>query len=183
MKKFLKSFAPALLAGTIILCLGVEAGIRTRGYFAVGSVLCVRRGVCLHLEREQGARGRLTQKERLIELISIASEFTVVASGMTIEEQRRMISQQIAAVLLKNGVIVPPCKVGDTVYVISPLKIVVEGRVTSIYCSRGIEKINLFYPKGKASCPVSVPFREIGTDVFFTRKEARAELKRRNNGH
>jgi hypothetical protein len=51
-------------------------------------------------------------KERLIELIRQARKTT---KGASCDLHREML---IADYLLANGVIVPPCKVGDTVYVI-----------------------------------------------------------------
>lgn len=49
----------------------------------------------------------MTQKERLTELLE--------KHGM-----RHITAESCAMMLLDNGVIVPPCKVGDTVYILWP---------------------------------------------------------------
>ena len=64
----------------------------------------------------------MTERERLIELIKQAKKHTKNANS---DIERNMI---FAEYLLANGVIVPPCKVGDTVYYISenPLNLSVQ---------------------------------------------------------
>ena len=54
----------------------------------------------------------MTDRERLIELIRKAKKNT---KGASCDLEREML---FADFLLENGVIVPPCKVGDTVYII-----------------------------------------------------------------
>ena len=51
----------------------------------------------------------MTQKEKLIELLS----------GKSIDTPADV--EYVADYLIANGVIVPPCKVGDTVYVLDVL--------------------------------------------------------------
>ena len=83
--------------------------------------------------------------------------------------------------LLENGVIVPPCKVGDTVYVcdradvLHPIHektvkefIVGDGDMVLAQCSWGIRYPYLF------SC--------FGKTVFLTREEAEAALKKEGDG-
>ena len=54
----------------------------------------------------------MTERERLIQLIDKALD----KHTSTIENYVHPIQEWIADYLLENGVIVPPCKVGDTVY-------------------------------------------------------------------
>ena len=92
-------------------------------------------------------------------------------------------NQDIADQLIENGVIVPPCKVGDTVYMlfvgeITPFLIYQSRReenvdfITSCYDSRGYDT------RGK---PVLTTFCDyhIGKTVFLTKEEAERALKER----
>ena len=117
-------------------------------------------------------------RDRLIELIEKAvenSEFMYPADVDTV---------CIADHLLANGVIVPPCKVGQTVCVLSgdgEEDWIDEYNVKYFYCSsKGINRIyiecgtmgNNFRPK------------DIGKTVFLTKEEAEEKLnqvKQRSN--
>ena len=115
----------------------------------------------------------MTDRDRLIELLG-----------------DYLYSEQISDHLLANGVIVPPCKVGDIVYVLttdSPTGIE-ETKVSKI-------KIRV-KENGKISYRVSAPcvyddwgdahwtfcIFEFGEIVFLTKEEAEAKLKELNNG-
>lgn len=50
----------------------------------------------------------MTERERLIELVK----------GVDIMRKMRQSISECADYLLKNGVIIPPCEIGDTIYVI-----------------------------------------------------------------
>ena len=90
---------------------------------------------------------------------------------------------ELADYLLANGVIVPPCKVGDTVY-----KVVRDKRVKKPY---ECEVVGFWYSKdencnnahlvryvnGVFDSSFSVPLMEFGKTVFLTRGEAEAKLK------
>ena len=96
----------------------------------------------------------------------------------------------IADHLLANGVVVPPCKVGDTVYFIQ-CKQIFEGRVilirpfihkdhTNFHGNVLYECINPFYDDGRTmEHQISVVFKEYGenTIAYLTREEAEAKLK------
>ena len=132
----------------------------------------------------------MTDRDRLIELMSHKQQY-----GIATEEPPEAIytieNHQLADHLLANGVIVPPCKVGDMVYVItsdSPTGIE-ETKVSQI-------KIKV-KESGKISYRISAPCVfdtwgeahwtfcafEFGKAVFLTKEEAEAELrKRRNDG-
>ena len=119
-------------------------------------------------------------KERLVELILQTETYSPEQ-----EEYARKWAEYKAIYLLRNGVIVPPCKVGDVVYVITS------------DCSTGIEKTRVSQIKvevkenGKISYRISAPcvyddwgkahwtFCEFdfGKTVFLSREEAEAKLK------
>lgn len=72
--------------------------------------------------------------------------------------------------LIANGVIVPPCKVGDTVYRVYTKSWIGEDKICEISISRG----GVFYVDDKGretSC------EKIGKTVFLTREEAELALK------
>lgn len=78
----------------------------------------------------------------------------------------------IADYLLKNGVFVLPCKVGDTVYWYNKLDEIVEAKIIKNgFCAR-IEN-GFEYDAG---------YNEIGKTVFLTREEAEAALAERIRG-
>lgn len=90
---------------------------------------------------------------------------------------------RIADYLLANGVIVPPCKVGQTVY-----KVVNDKRVKKPYKCKVIgfwysedehcNNVHLVrYINGVFDCSFSVPFTDFGKSVFLTREEAEQALK------
>jgi hypothetical protein len=92
----------------------------------------------------------MTQKERLVELIK--DEIDCDKAGI--------IPEWLADYLLANGVIVPPCKVGDTVYQIDGVRVYESTIKNVIYDTNG------------------VAFDEdaIGKTVFLTREEAEKAL-------
>ena len=70
----------------------------------------------------------------------------------------------------KEQIIVPPCKVGDTVYWIGQFNQVVEGKATMIGTSIGAKIPYLDYEFDFTSA-------DIGKTVFLTREEAEQALK------
>lgn len=107
-------------------------------------------------------------KERLTKLIKEAQERYIYA-----EEQ--------AQYLIDNGVIVPPCKVGDTVYIIDDgdegaEPYVLDVLVTAIGYDIGGFWITMSLPLGmKMSAHIGE--RSFGKTVFLTREEAERALK------
>lgn len=86
---------------------------------------------------------------------------------------------QLADYLLKNGVIVPPCKVGDSCYPLwhSRNKPIVERKISRItYSARNII-IGYYENDGQYRPPLRT--RVLGEDVFLTREEAERALERR----
>lgn len=97
----------------------------------------------------------MTDRDRLIELLDI-----IIQPG-----QKTL--GDIADYLLANGVIVPPVKVGDTVYRVCKRKYDVDGYGMQWFEDWGIVA-NAFHLR---------MLNEIGKTVFLTKEEAEAKLK------
>ena len=105
----------------------------------------------------------MTQKEILIELIKSSSQY-VNENGSLVE--------RIADHLLANGVIVPPCKVGQTVYYLHEyVNRVYEGEVTSFIYVSDTNRFGIHYDGG---------YGIFGRYVFLTREEAEKALAERS---
>ena len=117
----------------------------------------------------------MADKEKLFELL-----------GKTFAEQykkRRIITaEHTASYLLENGVIVPPCKVGDMVYMVlredTPRLeyFISEEKVTEV-CSKGFHISDFFPPFDDIGSYIS--YEKLGKNIFFTREEAEDTLKER----
>lgn len=79
----------------------------------------------------------------------------------------------LADMLLENGVIVPPCKVGDKVYTLFCNKCD-EGVVVSCEYSRAS---GFSYMSSNGIFPALFKEEDIGKTVFLTREEAEKALK------
>ena len=124
-------------------------------------------------------------RERLIELIE-KGQFNYYASNGSNGIGH---NEYIADYLLANGVIVPPCKVGDTVYIAQkphtsfPLKKVVEGTIISIHLHEFGLLSRAFFDTKEVHCCRDYNFeRELGKTVFLTKEEAEAELRKEDDG-
>lgn len=110
-------------------------------------------------------------RDRLIELLQEAYDGCVNRS-----------SASIADYLIANGVIVPPCKVGDTVYVID------YTRLGNMIFDCTIDEISLYsygtyyYLNWGLHIPRFKACREnsFGKTVFLTKEEAEKALSERN---
>lgn len=82
-------------------------------------------------------------------------------------------AEYLADYLIENGVIVPPCNVGDIVYMVSPGGKIHEKLVIGMSVWEGKP------PRLGFLCPNALTFREdhIGETVFLTREEAERALK------
>lgn len=97
--------------------------------------------------------------------------------------------EQLADCLLAGGVLVPPCKVGDTVYKVvndKRVKRPYECEVVGFWFSKdeNCNKAHLVrWANGVFDCSFSVPFTEFGKTVFLSEAEAekaREEMVSRN---
>lgn len=123
---------------------------------------------------------REAERKRLIELLLDHTD-----NAFNTSEEKRLIETttvgEVADHLLENGVIVPPCKVGDTVYRIYTNSWVGEDKVIGFWA---IESGLRYYDdKGReTSCD------KFGKLVFHSKAEAEYALKNRRsvslvNGH
>ena len=90
-------------------------------------------------------------------------------------------SEEIADRLLSNGVIVPPVKVGDTVYSIVASKVfsfVVVSSEMRIFAG-GIDDS---YNANGELCPIRFCAENIGKTVFLAREEAEQALEKMKGG-
>jgi hypothetical protein len=118
----------------------------------------------------------MTERERLYELIVDADNefFRETPYGTAQERIEKTVEH-----LIKNGVILPPCKVGDTVWIVFSLKssdkekwFMTQDGVQGLLCgSKGF-----FIETWKMGAYLE---SQIGDTVFLTREEAEAELKKR----
>lgn len=122
-------------------------------------------------------------KERLTELL-MQGETEADKQGFCNCYVSRDKAECIANFLLANGVIAPPCKVGDTVYVIfSQFKNEIEKcRVDEflIQNDRMYAVIDVYYPNFVAKRNTSIPIFWFGKFAFFTKEEAEAAIAERN---
>ena len=121
----------------------------------------------------------MTDRDRLIELIQ-----------NSVNGCARHWAEIIADYLLANGVIVPPCKVGDTVYRVMAdkrIKQPYEYKVIGFWYSADETCNNLHlvrYVNGVFESSMSVPFTEFNRILFLTKEEAEEKLKELgNNGN
>ena len=111
----------------------------------------------------------MTDRERLIDLMIEAKRT---------EPETGSFTDYLADYLLEHGVIVPPCKAGDTVYYIEMCRIAEDWG--KLYISWGEVKQLSFNKHGKWLVLIDnalFDWREIGTVAFLTREEAERALK------
>ena len=107
----------------------------------------------------------MTGRERLIDLM-IGAKRTDPESGS--------FTEYLADYLLEHGVIVPPCKVGDSVYRPSDCL----GVVQFVIISFNIYESEMFFTDDSENI-IYLP--DIGKTVFLTREEAEQALKERED--
>ena len=107
----------------------------------------------------------MTDRDRLVELLKdTLHEWECDVSIKTVTE--------IAEHLISNGVIVPPCKVGDRVYRPSDCL----GVVQFVIVSFTIYESEMFFTDDSENI---IYLSDIGKTVFLTREEAERALKER----
>ena len=109
-------------------------------------------------------------RERLIELI----------------DKNYMFAEDIADYLLENGVIVPPCKVGEVVYYVSDSPINLSVQANTIYEAHITRMVTTQYGTtlviqihNSYGCTEIPDIKDIGKTVFLTKEDAEAKLKER----
>lgn len=119
----------------------------------------------------------MTDRERLIELLEdTLHEWESDVSVQTLTE--------IAEHLIENGVIVPPCKVGDTVYCYDEdLYAILDYRIEQIIFSGGFLTLYSGVCSNEDVLLSDIDFWEtdLGKTVFLTREEAEKALKERES--
>ena len=115
-------------------------------------------------------------RERLIELLKKAN-YIVKRNGFEFN------ANVMADYLLSEGVIVPPCKIGDVVYVTDIINgKICECEVISITGFAGEENTLIEYKTPKEVFDIfsyECPDTEIGKTVFLTKEEAEQALAER----
>lgn len=87
--------------------------------------------------------------------------------------------EKIAERLIDEGMIVPPCKVGDTVWMVRNLQIE-RWKVVSIEKTASNMKLGIkFIARGVRSAPILINTGCIGEIIFLAREEAEAALAER----
>ena len=110
-------------------------------------------------------------RDRLIKLLQLNPHFDVLWFGGW---------EEIADYLLENGVIVPPCKVGQIVYQIQPTRKRVQAYEVTAYKFNGRSYFFSWVLKDREGFYENVEgFSDIqiGKTVFLTREEAEKALK------
>lgn len=114
-------------------------------------------------------------RDRLIELLQEFADGTITGNGHIVDGTEVNL---IADYLLANGVIVPPCKVGDTVYIIDEAgdegeeDYVLAVRVLQFFINENGIAVDLKLPLGLRQNTWMV----VGKNVFLTKEEAEQAL-------
>lgn len=113
----------------------------------------------------------MTDRDRLIELLEdTLQEWECDVTDKTLQE--------IAEHLIENGVIVPPCKVGDTVYFDTYL----HGDSVGVRPHKVIKvKSVITTEPSKGGIGAEIPDWSFGESVFLTEEEAEKALKEHEN--
>lgn len=115
-------------------------------------------------------------RQRLIELLKTPHKAEKLRqTGTAIGDyEDDCIEAMIADFLLANGVIVPPCKVGDTVWIVGEHRGVYYANVRVFFFNeKNIEMVR--------TTKCDIPFSEFGKTFFLSRAEAEKELERRSS--
>ncbi len=106
----------------------------------------------------------MTDKERITEILkAYTKKHNISASSVILEEY--------AEELLANGVIVPPCKVGQIVWLVR------DGKIEETTVEKIVLKDKGLYLKLLCNSFYETTCRSIGKTVFLTREEAENALK------
>lgn len=109
-----------------------------------------------------------SDRDRLIELVVNADTYDSYECKLCTKKDTscgRCNAEKLADYLLANGVIVPPCKVGDKIYQLDTAGDIYESELTQI----------IYNTKG-----IAFDERAIGKTVFLTKEEAEQALAERS---
>lgn len=89
------------------------------------------------------------------------------------------ISSDFADYLLANGVVVPPCKVGDMVYFVIEDDVTEEGKYISKQQINDVSTKGIFVSDSltEENCGIFIPFSDFGKTAFLSEEEAERALK------
>jgi hypothetical protein len=116
-------------------------------------------------------------RDRLVDLINEAKdEYPTIPS---VNCCKPTFAYYLANLLLANGAIVPPRKVGDIVYMVTPGGRIHEKKVLGSASVVGLNLRDEIWMKHSFTCESALVFNEddIGKTVFLTREEAERALK------
>lgn len=128
----------------------------------------------------------MTDRDRLIELLTEAEDIcggTLDCDECKYSQSTNCNNELKADHLLANGVVVPPCKVGQTVYRVMSdkrIKKPYQYKVIGFWYSADETCNNLHlvrYVNGVFDSSMSVPFSEFNRILFLTKEEAEQALK------
>lgn len=106
----------------------------------------------------------MTERERLLELLQ----------GILYDYDLDHKAESIADALLSEGVVVPPCKVGDTVWIAGEVRGVYSSKVRTFFLTEnGVEMVRTQH--------CDIPFGNIGKKAFVgkgAKEEAEKALER-----
>ena len=123
----------------------------------------------------------MTDRDRLLNKLKKAKTNCLIKEGggclaCTYRGQADCTLENLADDLLADGVIVPPCKVGDTVYTIFKGDIKAL-KVTCAKTEESAEFVYRFYDARNKFLNMPFSDRSIGKTVFLTKEEAEEKLK------
>lgn len=119
----------------------------------------------------------MTERERLIGLINAKQVYGIDQDQPKRHDMLLLDNEDLADYLLANGVIVPPCKVGDSCYPLPSYRTpLVERKISRITYSKRNVIIGYYENDGQYRPPLRT--RTLGEDVFLTREEAEKALER-----
>lgn len=128
----------------------------------------------------------MTEREELIELL-LQSELEADKQGVFNCSWSKWKAEIIADYLLENGVIVPPVKIGDTVYTNCSMQgwylrskdRPYKAKVVYMGINGTKNYMNIVYEKGEYM--LSFDFDKIGKTIFLTRESAEKALAERSS--
>lgn len=124
----------------------------------------------------------MTYSERITEILKAYTKKNNISASMVILEE-------YAEELVKQGIIVPPCKIGDKVYYINSFyqhnPIIIKCEVDALHITSGKNQIGhkkpsyaLIRNENMKSLSTRVYFDNFGKTVFLTKEEAEKALER-----